>query len=287
MTEPRWISSLRQDVVRLLESGEIVLAIGYEQAPLPGKARPLFVRRPADAARLIFDRRCAHNLTVYLTRRELPKTGKIAVMVKGCDLRSLTSLIQESQVDPARVLTLGVACDGVGPDGKGTADKCVHCTVRAAADANRVFGQPAPATPTAAEDAEVARLLAMSPAERLAYWNERLSACIKCYAYRAACPMCYCQRCFVERTRPAWVDPSSHPRGNLAYHMFRAFHLAGRCISCGECERACPVDIPLMTFNRRLAQVIKDRFIYEAGNDAEAAPPLTAFAMDDPQEFIG
>ena len=144
MEQPAWIDELRAEAARLLESGDVVMVIGYEEASLPDRARPVFITRPEQTAKLIFDRRCEHNLTTYLTRKELPRDGKLAVVVKGCDLRALPVLQREAQIDPERIITLGVACNGVGPDGLGTAAKCVDCQVRDAAGATHVFGEPAP-----------------------------------------------------------------------------------------------------------------------------------------------
>ncbi|MBK9968974.1 MAG: 4Fe-4S dicluster domain-containing protein [Holophagales bacterium] len=71
--------------------------------------------------------------------------------------------------------------------------------------------------------------------------------------------MCFCERCVADKTQPQWVESSPHPRGNFAWHVTRALHQAGRCIDCGECERACPVDIPLGLLNRKLARVAAEQ----------------------------
>ncbi len=68
--------------------------------------------------------------------------------------------------------------------------------------------------------------------------------------------------------------------------MVRAFHLAGRCSGCGNCERACPAGIPLMLLNKYLAMQVKERFDYVAGETADQEPVLASFKKDDPEEFI-
>ena len=97
------------------------------------------------------------------------------------------------------------------------------------------------------------RLEAMSREERWAFWQKELSRCMKCYACRSSCPMCYCEHCTMDCNRPQWVPVASHGLGNLEYHMVRTMHLAGRCVECGDCGRACPVGIPvhLLTYLRR------------------------------------
>lgn len=52
---------------------------------------------------------------------------------------------------------------------------------------------------------EVARKLEqMTSVERFSFWEGEFSRCIKCYACRAACPMCWCRRCVVDNNQPQW-----------------------------------------------------------------------------------
>ena len=98
--------------------------------------------------------------------------------------------------------------------------------------------------------------------------------------------MCFCERCVADKTQPQWIESSPHPRGNLAWHVTRALHQAGRCVDCGECQRACPADIPLGLLNRKLARVVAERFDYRPTDDPSVAAPIGAFRKDDAQEFI-
>ena len=82
------------------------------------------------------------------------------------------------------------------------------------------------------------KLEAMTPAERWQFWQAEFSKCIKCYACRAACPMCYCTRCIVDDNRPQWIDPWPSPLSNMEWQISRVMHLAGRCIGCGACGLA-------------------------------------------------
>lgn len=73
------------------------------------------------------------------------------------------------------------------------------------------------------------------------------------------------------------------------YHLVRALHMAGRCIECGECQRVCPVDIPLMLINSKLAKDVDNFFgPYEAGIKYEegSKPPLSSYQESDPDDFI-
>jgi succinate dehydrogenase/fumarate reductase-like Fe-S protein len=122
--------------------------------------------------------------------------------------------------------------------------------------------------------------------EKWDYWISEFSKCIKCYACRQVCSLCYCERCITEKNMPQWIETSAHPRGNLSWNITRAMHLVGRCTSCGECERACPVGIPLNVINQKMTLVVKDAFNYRAGYDEKTHPPMIVFSPDDRENFI-
>jgi ferredoxin len=65
------------------------------------------------------------------------------------------------------------------------------------------------------------------------------------------------------------------------YHTTRAFHMAGRCVGCGECERVCPAGIPIQTLMRRMAEEVDGLFGYRAGMDPDAEPVLATYRDDD------
>jgi formate dehydrogenase (coenzyme F420) beta subunit len=126
----------------------------------------------------------------------------------------------------------------------------------------------------------------MSPAERWEYWKEQFSKCIKCYACRQVCPFCFCEQCLCDRNRPQMVEQTPRPAGNTAWHLVRAMHLAGRCAGCGECERVCPMDIPLNLLNRKMAKELKELFNSEAGFEVRDKGPLNSYDEHDDQSFI-
>ena len=100
------------------------------------------------------------------------------------------------------------------------------------------------------------------PSERLAYWRQELARCVKCYACRQVCPMCYCPRCIVDKNRPQAISTSATLKGNFAWHITRAFHLAARCVGCEECTRVCPAGIDLRLLNLSLAQAAEENFAF-------------------------
>ena len=290
--------AIQAEAQRVLGDGTVTAVIGYAAARRKGSAQPIVISQADDAARLIFTPACVNNLAVYLTKakKEIPRNGRIGIVVKGCDLKALVGLMGESQLKRENLYLIGIPCTGVlastiQPDTELTADtlasKCREC------DAHQPTGCDfvPPQLPVAPElekkyQAEISRLEALTPAERWAYWKELFAKCIKCYACRQVCPFCFCEQCLCDRNKPQMVETTPRPAGNTAWHIVRAMHLAGRCAGCAECERVCPMDIPLNLLNRKMAKELKELFDYEAGFEVNDKGPLTMFTEKDDQSFI-
>ncbi len=56
------------------------------------------------------------------------------------------------------------------------------------------------------------------------------------------------------------------------FHLVRAVHMAGRCIDCGLCEDACPMDIPLRLLYRKVNEIVLDVFDYDTGTNPDQSP---------------
>ena len=289
------MQALRDIARRLLDEKAVETVVGYEQGPRG--VRPAFISSSADADRLIFDSRCVQNLAVYLNpRRAMNKLrGKTAVVVKGCDARAVASLLRETQIQRDNVVLIGVRCGGVlrnaGVDtslsADNVADKCSSCRCREPKLVDYIVGELPPAPPSSDRyNVAVAELDAMSPAERWAFWQRELSRCIRCYACRAVCPTCYCETCIATKSQPQWIDSSPTLQANLAWQFTRMMHQAGRCADCGECERACPVSIPLGLLTRKTAQIVERRFQHRSTDDPSVPSPIGAYRTEDQQEFI-
>jgi ferredoxin len=281
---------------KLLSEGTVKVVIGYEAGPRG--ARAAFITDPAHAERLIFDPRCVQNLVSYLSPRRtlIRQLGKPAIVVKRCDMCAVSGLIRETQLKRQDVVIIGLRCSGVLQDGSSQeplsaanlADRCLDCTAREPQQVDYLVGEARELPPGAARrrDERIQALLRATPDERFAFWQEEFSRCVRCYACREVCPLCFCERCLMDKSEPQWVESSPHLRGNLAFHLNRALHLAGRCVDCGECERACPAEIPLNLISRRLAQIIEQRFHYQTTDDPQVPAPVGCYRLDDKEEFI-
>ncbi len=202
-------------------------------------------------------------------------------MVKGCDERALVVLEKESQLERKEIHVIGMACQGMGEP------KCETCEVHLPRFADEVIGETDKHAPETAERWKALEsLMALPAAQRMSYWATEFERCVKCYACRQVCPMCYCERCLVDKNRPTVIEPSATDKGNFAWHILRAFHLAGRCIGCDECTRACPAGIDLRLLNLSLAKAAEEHFAYRAGMDPKAEPLIGAYSLQDKENFI-
>ncbi len=274
---------IREQARRLLEEGQVDLVIGYETGPRGG-ARPAFIYNPADADRLIWGSDCVHNLTTYLHDKKKPrKRGeeppRVGIVVKPCDSRTLNVLLAERQIERERIVAIGVACEGVvGKDGQPAA-KCGRCTDRTPVVYDVLVGEPPAVEPAEDDWSDLARIEAMSPAERLAFWLREFDRCIRCYACRQVCPGCYCTTCMFERDDGLWIDMGIEVPQKYVFHLGRALHLAGRCVECDECERVCPMGLPLSLLNRHLVREVEALYGHRAGREETLTPLL--FELDE------
>jgi len=266
------MEELKKKARELLESGAVKVIIGYGKGSAD-RPRAIFIRKPEHTDQLIYNEQCLQNLAVYLTKPEVKGLGKPAIVARVPTLRAILQLSSENQIKEGDVLVLGISLEGrllEIPDFKAIETYLAGCNLDL----------------TAEEKASIEKLEKMSADERWKFWQEQFAKCIKCYACRASCPMCYCERCLVECNQPQWVPVPSHQIGNLDWHIIRAMHLAGRCVGCGNCERACPVGIPLMLLNNKLAEEVFKNFGSRAGLKAGQEYALGVFKPDDKENFI-
>ncbi len=211
--------------------------------------------------------------------QEVRALGRPAIVVKGCDERALVVLEQENQMDRHDVHVIGMACDGMGQP------KCAACETRRPRYADEVIGEAAQPEVNG-RYADLDAFLQLPREARMAYWSREFDRCAKCYACRQSCPLCYCERCVADKNRPVVIRTSATRRDNFAWHITRAFHVAGRCVGCDECTRACPAGIDLRLLNMALARAAAQHFGTQAGMDPASPPPIGCYASSDREDFI-
>ena len=286
-------NKLRETAKKLLSEGTVQVVIGFGVIET-GAVGPIFVTKPEDADKLVWNDDCHINLTVYLTRPEVKRLGKAAIVVKPCDARALVVLANEGQINLEEITAIGMVCAGVKETGGRHSSRCEICYGHVPQNVNILIGDPAqaPKDLTKEERRQLGKykriedVQAMSPDERLNYWKNEFARCVRCYACRQSCPLCYCNQCVADKNRPVRIPTSASLTGNFAWNILRAFHLAGRCVSCGACSAACPAGIDLNLINLTLASAAEKEFNHLSGTVVGAKPLIGSFSEADKEDFI-
>jgi ferredoxin len=277
--------NLKKEAKRLLEAGEVAVVLAYakgfdEKHPMPFAAKCV-----EDADHLVFNEYCTYNMARYLVR--YPKGTKIAIAVKAADSRAVIQLIQEEKVKREDLILLGIPVKGMknGKTGE-EIDSKTTCGMYNPILHDILLGEEIHGQKITSPYDVLAEYEAMDQDARWTFWKNELDKCIRCYACRKACPMCYCDPCFIDQLKPKWADKAPQSPGNMMYHLTRFHHLAGRCIDCGECSRACPVDIPLYLFHKKVAKECEEMFNQAAGMRIEDKPVLVDFRVEDSDKIL-
>jgi formate dehydrogenase (coenzyme F420) beta subunit len=310
------IKKIRALAADLLDKGEVERVIGFAKGTIPMASVPIAVGSKQETEKLVFNSTCGLNLANFARKLK----GKTAIVAKGCDSRNIVTHIVENQIQRDQIVIIGVPCKGMVDKFKIAAlfkdeitrfeeagdtltvsslsqtqtlnkqeylrENCSLCTHRnpvlydvLAADLveEQVLENPFP---------DVDRIEALDPESKWAHFENLTKNCIRCYACKNACPLCYCPTCFVDETGPQWVGKGQNKTDVDTFHFLRAFHCAGRCTDCGACVEACPMGINVRDFTRKLNKDALEMFGWEAGLDLTKRPPLDAYSPQDPNDFI-
>jgi formate dehydrogenase subunit beta len=124
---------------------------------------------------------------------------------------------------------------------------------------------------------------------------EAFSTCINCHNCMRVCPICYCRQCHFDSdkmkfsfedylTRAEAGDGLRIPTDTLLFHIGRMLHMSLSCVSCGMCEDACPVAIPVAQIFTLVGDRNQEAFDYVPGRSLDEPLPLTTFEEDEFQE---
>ena len=297
---------------QLLESGEVKRVLGWKKGEHSFDPEPAFFETVESLENFVYDGFCGANLSKYMIEAAKLE-GKTLVCLKPCDSYSFVQLMKEHRVDREKAYIIGVGCRGKLDvrkiDAEGILDIAIdgdilkvhtlygdkevaykdalleRCHVCKGKDHVIFDEQIGESQDTVDGDrfAEVARIEAMSPEEKFAFFQAELSKCIRCNACRNVCPACSCRKCVFDSVKfDSTQKANTTPFEEKMFHIIRAFHVAGRCTDCGECSRVCPQGIPLHLFNRKFIKDINRLYgEYQAGADLEEKAPLTNFRTDD------
>ncbi len=312
------LQELKEQIRAALPELDVVL--GWEQGYDSLHVKPLYIREEKDIDRLVLSPLCAHSLGTYLPglMRGAGNEKKVGIVAKGCDSRAVIQLAQEQLIQRDRVVMFGFGCNGVvsldrleavvgdsgyvedvefGADSLTVSvasnktvvpladvysTKCASCRYPNAIEADHFVGPRAEEREVPAKHPTLEEFEKLSLPERFAFWQEQMRRCVRCYACRNTCPMCVCRdHCIASSRDPHWLAQETGTAENFMFQMIHVIHLTGRCVECGECERACPLGIPLMLMRRAMNDVVKELFDYASGTDLNATPPLLTYKVEE------
>ena len=312
-----YTEKIQETARKLLKDKTVDVFIGYSKGTVPMMNEPVLIRDPDKADMLYWDSFCGLNLCNYLTKRE----DRIGIVATGCNSRNMVTHIIENQIKREQLYIVGIPCTGMidhravaravgyreivevkedgdkftvtGRDFKETLEKkgflqlnCRICRHRNPVIHDEMIAEPVKEQAEVEAYKDIEKIEEMTSEKKHNFFTQLISRCIRCYACRNACPLCYCPTCFVDESRPQWVGKSSDPTDIMTFHILRAYHCAGRCTDCGACEKACPVGISMRQFTKKLNKDAEALFSWEAGLSPDQRPPLDVYRPDDYDEFI-
>lgn len=315
------MQGVKEKAVELLQSGQVDRVLGWKAGEFFYDLTPAVFTSAQEAERdFVYGAFNGANLSKYLIA-ESRKPGKIAVFLKPCDSYSFVQLQKEHRIVRENVWAVGVQCEGMcdgealrrlgctGMTGareqgdtlvvstlygeqtvakdEALLGKCRTCKSKRIVDFDELLGEQGEEI-SSDRFAEVAKLEAMTPEERFAFWRGELSRCIRCNACRNVCPACSCEKCVFDNANSGVQNKAvADTFEENMFHIIRAFHVTARCTDCGECSRVCPQNIPLHLLNRKFIKDINELYgEYQAGADFDSRPPLMDFTMDDPEPSV-
>ena len=303
----------------LLSAGTVSCVLGWKSGEFGYDVTPAVFSTVEELENgFVFNDFCGANFSKYLVAKTKKLEGKILVFLKPCDTYSFNQLLTEHRFDREKVYAVGIPCEGMvdinkvkAAAGEGIssihadgdkilvntlyadepvalefesvlAERCLNCKSKKHVAYDELLGEEGEVIESSRFD-EVARLEALTPDERFAFWQNELSRCIRCNACRDACPACTCEKCVFDNPTSGVENKSpANSFEEKLFHIIRAYHVAGRCTDCGECSRVCPQNIPLHLLNRKFIKDMNDFYgEYQAGAEVGMRAPLVSYTTED------
>jgi formate dehydrogenase subunit beta len=280
-----YTNQIREIASKLFAEDRIDVFVGYRLTGFDENQVPVLIRDPKDVPQLVFNDKSVFNLSIYL-KNDHTRGKRVGLVVKGCDSRSLNLMLTESQVKREKLYVVGIACDGVVDETGNKMQNCTECMFPDAVLSDEMLGTPHDARPYTV-NSDIHELGSKELVERREYFEEVFENCIRCNACRHSCPLCYCAKCCIDQETSTLYNGANTTSSAFHALMTWSLHLAGRCVDCRNCEKACPSHLPLHLLHKWNEKVIYENFQEHIAGVIEGdRGAFYKYSMQDPDDFI-
>lgn len=124
---------------------------------------------------------------------------------------------------------------------------------------------------------------------------DALNNCINCHNCMRVCPICYCRQCFFDSDKLRFPIDDYLARAEIAgglrlppetllFHLGRMLHMSLSCVSCGQCEDACPTSVPVSQLFSLVGDKNQKAFKYVSGRSLGEELPLRTYEEKELEE---
>jgi formate dehydrogenase (coenzyme F420) beta subunit len=280
-----YTKQLQEIATKLFSEDKIDVFVGYRKNSFDDNLVPVLITRPEEVSRLVFNEKSVFNLANYM-KFEHTRNKRVGIVVKGCDSRALNLMLTESQVKREKMVIIGICCEGVVNEKGEKAQNCVECVMPDPVIYDELLGTPS-GKKEYTVNVDIRELAQKGLVERADYFMNVFENCIRCNACRHSCPLCYCAKCCIDQESSTLYHGSNTTSSAVHALLTWSLHLAGRCVDCRNCEKACPSHLPLHLLHKQNEMVIHDNFQnHLAGMEAGDRGAFYKYDLKDPDDFI-
>jgi len=124
---------------------------------------------------------------------------------------------------------------------------------------------------------------------------ETFSQCINCHNCMRVCPVCICRLCYFDSDNVKFPADDylfrAKDKGSMRFlpdtmlfQMGRMMHMSISCVSCGACEDACSMSIPVAQIFSMIADETQGLFDYVSGRSLDEPIPIVDYRKEELSE---
>ena len=116
--------------------------------------------------------------------------------------------------------------------------------------------------------------------------------CINCHNCMKVCPVCICRLCYFDSDKVKLSSEDyvkkAESKGSIRFlpdttlfQIGRMIHMSISCVSCGSCEDACPMSIPVGQIFSMISDETQGLFDYVSGRSIDELIPTFTYKEDE------